>query len=183
MGGHTALHGDAAPCRRRTAQIGGCGNAVGDHPVTHRMKRIHPVHDQRSGKVLPDSGAGSIQEADQIIDLRLLGRAPQNGASLCQHRRNEDILGRPHRRETEHNLSSVQPSHGDSAVQGAMVLPDHRTHALQRGQMQINGPGPQLTAAGEGYPGPSVPGQDRPEKNDGRTHLPHTAFGNFPALG
>ena len=55
----------------------------------------------------------------------------------------------------------------------AAALRDLRPQGPQTRQVQIDGPGPQLTAAGIAHLRLPAPGQHRSQKDGGRAHLPH----------
>ena len=67
---------------------------------------------------------------------------------------------------------AVQPL-GGGAGEDAVFLRDPHTHAPQRLQMQINGAGTELTAAGVAEGAFAHPAEHRAKEDDGRAHFLH----------
>ena len=63
----------------------------------------------------------------------------------------------------------------------APLLPHLGPQGPDGRQMEVDGPGAQLTPAGEGHDRLPQPGQDGPQEDDGRAHLPHQGVGHVPA--
>ena len=157
-------------------QIGGGHNAVA-HDGVLRPVEGQPAPDGDHGAAgAPHVRAHGAQEGLEIHNLRLPGGVGDGGDPLGRYRRQHGVLRGPHAGDGEHN---VGPRHVVSgAAQGAAGLVHRAAEGPDGGQMQVDGPGAQLTASGRGEHRLPHPAQDGPQENDGRAHLPHQVVGH-----
>jgi len=125
-------------------------------------------------------GTAGIEKVLQIDNFRfpcgIRDRCYPLGAAGGQHQ----ILRRTHRGQAQQQIAAGHT--GGAAVEHSAVFVNFRTQIPQTGQMQIDGPGPQLTAAWITQIRLSAPGKNRPQENGGRPHLPHQIVGDLASL-
>ena len=126
----------------------------------------------RRGSGTVDLGTHRTQVIRQVGQLRLSGRVPDRGGSDGEHRGQQDVLRRPHRRELEVDVRTMQTV-GCSGTEHAMAEIEFGSHGLQAVEVQIDGPRSEVVAAGKRHPGLAGPGQQGAEDEDGGSHLSH----------
>ncbi len=115
----------------------------------------------------------------EIHNLRFPGGIGDGGDAGGAAGRQHQVFRGSHGGEAQHNLPAPKP--GGLAVQDAAGVVDFRPQVPKAGEVQVDGPGAQLTAAGIAQLRLSAPGQDGPQENGGGPHLPHQRLGNRPA--
>ncbi len=170
-----AQFGAPARCRHRAGQRGG-KNAVRQRRK-HAAGKVPPPLDAEGGTSRPlDACTAAVQKCGQVCDLRLPRRTPQHGgasgAGRCQHER----LRGPHAGETQGDLCPMQAGRSRQHQPAGACLPLHRPHLAQPGQMQVDGPRPDVAPAGQTRLGTAQLCQQRRTEEDGRPHL----FGSLP---
>ena len=142
------------------AQVGRRRNAVGHHGVCTAVEGPPaPNSDGRgpgAGNVRPAGG----QEILKVLNFRLPGRIGQNRDTLraagCQHQ----VFRSAHRWKAQHKLPPCQCFR--LTAQRTALVNDFRAQRPQAGEVQVNGPGSQLTAARAAEGRLPAPGQNGP---------------------
>ena len=147
-----------------------------------RVKRDLPRHGDHRAARAGHPGPHGVEEVLQVHDLRLPGRPHDGGGPPGPAGGQHGVFRGPHAGDGQAQLPPHQaPPH--RTAQAALLLHDLRPQAPQRGQVQVDGPGPQLTAPGVAQLRPAQPGQHGPQENDRGAHLPHQRVGDGTARG
>ena len=164
----------------RRSQVGSRYDAVAHDGIAAAVEGDAALHrDHRAARPV-HLRPYSPQKALEIHDLRLPGGVGDGGGAGGAHRRQHGVLRGPHAGQGEHE---VRPPQGSLSPQAAAVLGDAAAQAPDGPQVEVDGPGPQLTPAGGAQLGPSHAAQDGPQEDDGGAHLPHQRVGHVPARG
>ena len=164
-------------CQPDLASGHGGGHGVGAHldPVRdHRPARPAQRRNAGDGQNISvdplDPGAHGGQAAGQIADLGLARSLPQHGHPVGQHGGQQGVFSRADRDERELDLGALQALRraGDDI---ALLKFDLGPHGRQRLQVQIDRPGPDGAAAGQGHLGLAGAGQQRPQHIERGPHL------------
>ena len=94
--------------------------------------------------------------------------------------RQHSVFSRPYTGDGQDDLPS--PEVVAPAVEVAALALHLSAHSGQCRQVQVDGSGAQLTAAGHGQFRLPHPAQDGPQEHHGRAHLPHELVGYVPAV-
>ena len=124
--------------------------------------------------------AQGVEKLLELDNLRLPGGIDNGGVLRRPCPAQHGIFRGPHAGELQghHSAPGTAPA-GD----GAVLLLHLAPHGPQGLQVQVDGPGAQLTAAGIGEGGLPHPGGQRAQKHNGGPHGPHTALVNGGARG
>ena len=135
-----------------------------------------PDHDRGCSRPL-DLRPHRPEEALQVSDLRLPGRADDGGQAGTAAGGQHGVFRGPHAGDGQADLPALKPA--VLAAQHPLLLQDHSAQGPQGGQMQVDGPGTQLTAARVGQLRHPQPRQQRTQENDGGPHFPHQVLGDI----
>ena len=152
--------GDIAACGRRRAEIGGRHDPVGYHPVGAAVERAPRRYGDDRAACAPHLRAHGAQKLLQVGDLRLPRRVADHRVALCAAGGQHGVLRSAHAGRGQHDLAAPQVRR--PAPQGASGVGYIRAQRPQRRQVQVDGAGPQLTAAGIAQLRPAAPRQYRP---------------------
>ena len=143
------------------------------------MQALPAPHRDHGGPRAGNLRPAGAQKLLQIQNLRLPGGVEDPGGALRAAGAQHEIFRGTHRRQAQRNVAPPQPGRG--ALQGAALFPDLRAQRAQPGQVQVDGPGAQLAPAGIAQRSLPAAGQERPQKDHGRAHLPHQCIRNLRA--
>ena len=146
---------------RSRGHIGGRFDAVGDHLVPAAVQRFHPLDGDHPVLFDGNTRPAGVEIPAQILDLRLPGRIMQHGGSIGGGCRKQHVLGCPHAGQGQGNFRPLQPPLGAAAQMPPLLL-DGDAQLFQGVQVQVDGPGAQLTPAGEGHARLPAFGDNRP---------------------
>jgi hypothetical protein len=155
-------------------QQGGGHDAVPHDGVFPAGQGPPALHSDGGATRPPHTGSQAVEEALEITDLRLPGRVGDGGDAGGPHSAQYGVLRGPHAGQGQLNL----PSPGPPLTVDAPVLAHLAPQGPDGAEVQVDGPGAQLAAAGIGEVGLPHPGQQRPQEDDGRAHGPHLLFGD-----
>ena len=166
-----ADHPDVAERHRRRDRPGRGDDPVTDHPVGGRPKLLHTADRQRCRAGPADPCPHLHQHVAQVDDLGFAGGVVDHGLALGEHRRHEDVLGRPDRREVEPDPGALEfvGARDDAAVLDLAV----RAEQAQPGLVHVQRPRPDRVSARQGHHRPLAPRDQRPEHTDRGAELPH----------
>ena len=165
------------PGGRRRRQQGGRHDPVSHDGVLPAGQGAAPLHCDGGAARPPHVRPQQVQEALEIPDLRLPGGVGDGGGAVRSHGAQHGVLRGPH---AGHGQLDLAPPGPTEAVD-APVLRHLTAQGADGGQVQVDGPGAKLTAAGIGEVGLPRPGQQGAEEDDGRAHGPHLFLGNGTA--
>ena len=149
--------------------------------MLRRVEGRAPLNGDHRAARTGHPGPHSIKEPLEIHDLRLPGGSHNGGQPLGPAGGQHGVLRGPHAGDGQAQLPARQPL-PLGAGQPPLLLRDLRPQPPQGSQVEIDGPGPQLTASRIGQLRPAQPGQQRPQKDHRGAHLPHQPVGD-PAAG
>ena len=153
----------------RSGQQGGRHNAVPHDGILPAGQRPAPLHGDGGAARPPDAGPQAVEEALKVADLRLPGGVGNGGGAGRPPGAQHGGLRGPHAGQGQMHLAPRRPPMAVNAPLLAHLTPQ----GADGGQVQVNGPGAQLTPAGICKVGLPHPGQQRPQKYDGRAHGAH----------
>ena len=126
----------------------------------------------------PHIGAQSAEEVLEVYDLRLPGGIGDGGDPLCRHRCQHGIFRGPYAGQGEGDIAAGE---GAFTAEAAVPFLNAGPQGAKSRQVQVNGPGTKLAAAGVGQLGLSHAAQNGAEEDHRGAHLPHQAVGHVPA--
>ena len=153
------------------AEVGGRRDPVRHHGVLRPVEGRADLHHHGGGPGPGDSRPAGAEKDLQVNDLRLPGGIQDAGGALCGAGRQHQVLRCPHGGQSQHDVRA--PELPAPAEEGASLLPDLRPQLPQSPQVQVDGPGPQLAAAGIAELRRAAAAQDGSQKDGGGAHLPH----------
>ncbi len=175
--------GRAAGDRGRHQQRGRL-DAVGDQSMRGAAELIDtPDVDHRRSQSF-DLRPQRKEEIAQVDDLRLDGRAANDGDAPGEHRGAEDVGRAGHGRTT--GAGKVDGRAGQPPRRGHHVAVPYLQIGAEGGQalqVQIDRPVADVAAAGQGNDGPAAPGQQRPQYAEAGPHPPHKSLRRRTGVG
>ena len=137
---------------------------AGDDPVGHgrvgdRRERVDALDGDRRGAGAVDAGAHGDEHRAEVDDLRLAGGVVDDRGALGQHRRHDQVLGGPDRREVQPDRRAGQPGRGGH--EEAVLADDRGAQPLQPGDVHVQAAGADGVAAGQRHPGGAAAGDQR----------------------
>ncbi len=129
-----------------------------------------------------DVRAHLVEDAGQLLDLRLAGRVHQGGPALGQHRGAHQVLGAGDGRHVEPDVGAAQPPARHLDVDIAVFERDRGAHRLEPLEVLIDRPGADRAAARERHAGAAVAGDERAEHQHRSAHLADQLVGRVRLL-
>ena len=173
---HADDRGRAAGDGRGDQQRGGL-DAVGNQPVRCAAELLDPLDADRGRSEPFDSRPHRDEEAAEIDDFRLDGRAADRGRAAGKHGGAHHV-GRAGDRGTA-RAGKVDACAGQSpggSHDVAVIQADVGPEGRQAFQVQIDGPHADVASAGQRHHGAAAPCQQRTEHAEARPHPPHQSF-------
>src|SRR5690606_776821 len=137
---------DVALGRQRGGRPGGGLQAVRYGAVGVAAEGVHTGDADRPVGVHRDDRAHLLQDADQVLDLRLHRRVGQHGDTLREHRGEQHLLGGADGRVRQPDLGAAQPVRG-LQVLAVRPLLDGRAELPQHVEVEVDGAAADVAAA------------------------------------
>ena len=128
-----------------------------------------------------DGSAHGGKAGGEVDDLRFPRGIVDDGRALCQHRRDEQVLGRADGGLGQPDFAALQSARGDGVDDPALER-HGRSHGAQAGEVKIDAPEPDRVTAGQGQAHLSATGHDGAEQQHRGAHAPDQGRVDLRAL-
>ena len=143
---------------------------VGDDPVFGAAQPLLALDLDGVGVRPLDLGAHLLEARDEVVDLGLLGRRPQDRVAVGEGGREHRVLGAHDRHEREADLRAAQPSRRRREVVAVAVL-DLGAERPHRLDVEVDRSPPDPVAARVADDDPAATCQERAEQHERGAHL------------
>ncbi len=126
-----------------------------------------------------DVSPHGVEEVGQVHDMGFLGGVFDDGQAIRQGGGQQNIHGGPHRYHVQIDLGAVEAACGGGGVNKAVFHLNLRPHGGKTLQVLVNGPHPQVTAAGRGHLGPAEAAQQGADEVIGGADLAGQLIGDI----
>ena len=136
-------------------------DAIRHHDVFHGAQFVHPVDRDHRTAGTEDPSTHPVQERSEIRQLRLAGRVVDRRAARCEHTGHQQVLGGADAGVLQHDLGSDETI--DATLDHPVAEGELRAERLETREVHVDGPGPEVVAAGHRHTGLADRGEQRAE--------------------